>query len=160
MLKPEVKNLSKSPSTVKISKEDFAKQIRKMRDRDAEKVTGIFKNLENPANSGSRGSLVFSYKIYPGDPNEVYELLDGERYSLPRGVARHLNNNCYYREYNHLPGEFGQTGIRAGAADGRLQTTTIQTSRKVHRYAFHSLEYMDDDSEMTPSRLIEATLIP
>lgn len=145
----------------KISKEELARQIKKMRDRDAELVTGIFKNLENPATAGGRGAVLFSYKYYPNDENVIYELLDGERYRLPRGVARHLNNNCFYREYQHLPGEFGQQGIRTGInTDGRLQTNSFQQSRKVHRYAFHSLEYMDDDVDMYPSNLVEVTVSP
>jgi hypothetical protein len=164
MNKPEVikagRSAQEAPKKLKTSKEEFAKQVAKLRDRDSEIVTGIFKNLENPASGGSRGSVVFSYKAYPGDDNVVYELCDGERYSLPRGVARHLNNNCYYREYQHLPGEFGTSGIRAAAPDGRLQTQSLQMSRKVHRYAFNSLEYMDDDTEMRPSGLTEVTVSP
>lgn len=163
MNKPEVKsgNTSQQEASKKITREELAKQIRKMRDRDSEIVTGIFKNLENPATNGGRGSVVFSYKYYPGQENEVYELYDGERYALPRGVARHLNNNCFYREYQHLPGEFGQQGIRTAAnTDGRLQTNSFQAAKKVHRYAFHSLEYMDDDADMYPSNLVEITASP
>jgi hypothetical protein len=165
MKKPEVKSGLLSAQTavdrgVKMTKEELARQIAKWRDRDEEKVTGIFKNLENPAVGGSKGMVQFSYKMYPGQPNEVYELWDGERYSLPRGVARHLNNNCFYREYQHLKGEFGQQGIRAAASDGKLQTQSMQISKKVNRYAFHSLEYMDDDLDMNPSTLLEVTLTP
>lgn len=162
MNKPEIKSATTMQGAPrKITREELAKQIKKMRDRDAEMVTGIFKNLENPATNGGRGSVVFSYKYYPGEDNTVYELFDGERYTIPRGVARHLNNNCFYREYNHLPGEFGQQGIRAGAnPDGRLQSNSLQMSKKVHRYAFHSLEYMDDDVDMYPSNLVEVTVSP
>lgn len=163
MNKPEVKSATatQSASSRKLSREELSKQIKKMRDRDAEIVSGVFKNLENPATNGGRGSVVFSYKAYPGDENAVYELWDGERYQLPRGVARHLNNNCFYREYQHLPGEFGQQGVRTGHnADGRVQTQNFQTAKKVHRYAFHSLEYMDDDSDMYPSNLVEVTVSP
>lgn len=162
MNKPEIKsglaNRAKSPSSRKVTRDELDKQIKKMRDRDSEKVTGIFKNLENPASNGSLGMLQFSYKAYPGDENEMYELFDGERYSLPRGVARHLNNNCYYKEYQHLTGEFGQQGMRGAInPDGRLATKNIQTAKKIHRYAFHSLEYMDDDMDMYPSNLVEVT---
>ena len=163
MNKPEVKSAATSQQGApkKVTREELSKQIKKMRDRDAEMVTGIFKNLENPATNGGRGSVVFSYKYYPGDENTIYELCDGERYTLPRGVARHLNNNCFYREYQHLPGEKGIGGIRGGvSADGRLQTNSFQMARKVHRYAFHSLEYMDDDVDMYPSNLVEVTVSP
>lgn len=161
MKKPEVMQpQSGAKATKKISREELARQISKMRDRDAEKVTGIFKNLENPASGGSKGSVCFSYKVYPGDENVIYELWDGERYTIPRGVARHLNNNCFYREYQHLPGEFGLQGIREAAPDGRLQTRSMQMSRKVHRYAFHSLEFMDDDADMRPADIVEVTVSP
>jgi hypothetical protein len=162
MNKPEIKPISHTPAhPKKITRDELSKQIKKMRDRDAEMVTGIFKNLENPATNGGRGSVVFSYKYYPGEDNVIYELWDGERYTLPRGVARHLNNNCYYREYQHLKGEFGQQGIREGYnTDGRLQTNSIQMAKKVHRYAFHSLEYMDDDADMYPTNLVEVSVSP
>lgn len=160
MRKPEVKSQTTAQPT-KMTREEMQRHILKMRDRDAEKVTGIFKNLENPATNGGRGAVVFSYKIYPGDEVEVYELLDGERYTLPRGVARHLNNNCFYREYQHLPGEHGVQGVRQGGVpDGRLSKQNLQASRKVHRYAFHSLEYMDDDGDMYPANLVEVTVAP
>jgi hypothetical protein len=144
----------------KITKEELAKQIRKMRDRDAEIVTGIFVNRENPASAGGRGAVMFSYKMYPGDENAIYELLDGERYAIPRGVARHLNNNCFYREYQHIQGEFGEQGMRTAVHDGRLKTQNAQMAKKIHRYEFRSLEYMDDDVDMYPSKLVEVTMAP
>jgi hypothetical protein len=159
MRKPEVHgplNVAQEKNK-KMTREQMAKHIENMRARDSELVSGIFKNLENPASGSSRGSVAFAYKLYPGD-QEFYELTDGERYTLPRGVARHLNVNCFYREYQHLPGEFGQTGMRGAAPDGRLHTTNMQMSRKVHRFAFHSLEYMDDDGDMTPTNLVEVTM--
>ena len=162
MNRPEVKSgiLHPKVTASKITRDELAKQLKKRRDRDEEVVTGIFKNLENPATNGSGGSLVFSYKYYAG-PNEVYELFDGERYSLPRGVARHLNNSCYYKEYTQQGHEGGQ-GIRGALnPDGRLVTkNSLQIAKKVHRFAFHSLEYMDDDVDMYPSNLVEVTVSP
>ena len=90
----------------------------------------------------------------------AYEFLDGEKYTIPRGVARHLNNNCYYKEYKYLPGEQGETGVRAAYNDGRLKAQSMQACKKVHRYAFTSMEYMDEDPEMYPSNLIEVTIKP
>lgn len=146
--------------TKKLTREELAKQLERMRDRDAEIVTGVFQNLENPAGNGGRGAVMFGYKAYKNDPFIMYELCDGERYAIPRGVARHLNNNCFYREYQHLPGEFGTQGIRGGMADGRLKAQNMQMSRKVHRYAFRSLEYMDDDTDMIQTNIIEVTVTP
>lgn len=140
----------------RMTKQEVEKMIAKMKDRDSELVTGIFKNLETPG-----GTAMFSYHIYPETENIGYELRDGERYQIPRGVARHLNNNCFYREYKHLRGEFGDTGIRAGFNDGRMRADNMQASRKVHRYAFHSLEFMDDDIELrAPANLLEVSVSP
>lgn len=163
MQKPEIKSglMNARPSSAsanKITREELAKQLKKRRERDEEIVTGIFKNLENPSSNGGRGSVVFSYKFYHGQPNEVYELFDGEKYALPRGVARHLNNNCFYKEYTQQ----SEDGIRGAInPDGRLKSkNALQVSKKVHRYAFHSLEYMDDDIDMYPSDLVEVTYSP
>lgn len=164
MNKPEVQSgrLSTAPIRKKISREEMQKQIAKMRDRDAEMVTGIFKNLEAPAQNGSLGMLQFGFKKYPGDEFAFYEFHDGERYTIPRAVAHHLNNNCYHKEYAHLPGEYGQQGIRTGFPDesGRLQKNAPQMAKKIYRFNFSSLEYMDDDLDMYPADLVEVNLNP
>lgn len=162
MKKPEVQRpiQESQDKSRKMTKGEMEKHIQRMRDRDNEKVTGIFTNYENRASNGGLGMVQFSYKAYPQDSNEIYELYDGERYTIPRGVARHLNTNCFYREYQHLPGEHGTAGIRGGAPDGRLNTRSMQMSRKVHRYAFNNVEFMDDDIDMVPSNLVEVTVSP
>jgi hypothetical protein len=162
MNKPEVKSAAQShQSSRKITKDELARQIKRMRERDEEIVTGVFKNLENPATAGGSGSVSFGFKKYEGDDYRFYEFMDGERYSIPRAVAHHLNNDCYYREYQHLQGERGEQGIRnAINPDGRMHANSMQASRKVHRYAFHSLEFMDDDPGMNPVDLVEVTVSP
>jgi hypothetical protein len=139
----------------KMSTADAKKLIERMKARDAEEVCGVFKNLETP-----RGTLTFSYKWYPDEEYKTYELKDGERYRLPRGVARHLSNGCYYKEYKHLNGEAGETGIRNAFHDGRLKASNMQEARRVHRFAFHSLEFMEDDLDFIPSKLSEVTVSP
>ena len=137
----------------KLNKSEIERLITRMKERDAEKVTGIFENKENP-----RGVVEFSFCAYPGDENVVYHLFDGERYELPRGVARHLNTNCYYPEYKYMDGQMGTMGVRGGAADGRLGAQQVmQTMRKVHRYSFKSLEFMEDDLDMHQSELVEVS---
>lgn len=159
--KPEVKSARTfQEKNQKMTREELQKQIKRMRDRDSEKIVGMFRNLENRATGGSCGSVVFSYKAYPGDENVFYELKDGERYSLPRGVARHLNNNCFHREYQHLSGQYGEQGMRNAAPDGRLTTAQMQVSRKIHRFAFDSMEFSDDDADMKPANLLEVTVTP
>ncbi len=139
----------------KIDKADLKKDLARMRARDAELVVGVFKNMENAG-----ASLRFGYHRYPDDPFETYELMDGETYQLPRGVARHLNNNCFYKEYRHLQGEQGQVGVRAAYNDGSVNAERMHESRKVHRFAFHSLDYMEDDLDMMPSKSLYAVSRP
>lgn len=140
----------------KLSAAELEKKLQDARERDAELVSGIFKNLERPGES-----IRFVYKAHKGDDVAEYELQDGERYRIPRGVAKHLNNNCFYREYKMLPGEGGRDGVRSAYHDGSVPTdTNLQAARKVHRFAFNSLEFMDDDPDFYPADIIEVTSKP
>jgi|SRR5882672_4755 len=158
---PEIKSgrVSAQPKNLKMSKDDLKKKIKSMRDRDAETLVGIFRNFEHRSNAGSTGTLLFSFKMYPGEENAMYELQDGERYALPRGVVRHIKNNCYWKEYVQLPGEMGR-GMQQGVPDGKYVTKNMQASRKVHRFGFDSLEFMDDDHDLKVANLIEVTVTP
>jgi hypothetical protein len=141
----KIEKVKKSPS-------ETAKIIDKMRERDATMVTGMFRNLE-----AQGGGVRFDYKAYKGDEMKTYEFFDGERYTIPYGIARHLNNNCYYNEYKHLRGEFGDQGIRAAHSDGSVKTDSMVSARKVHRFAFVSNDFINDN-DMVPSPLIEVKM--
>jgi hypothetical protein len=142
----------------KMSRDELDRHIARLRERDKELVTGIFKNLEMP-NSGA--TVSFGVKLYPGDQYTFYELVDGERYQLPRGVVRHLNTGCYIKEYKHLPGEFGTLGMRAAVNDGRLKTPhTMTAEKKLHRFAFQPLDFMEDDGDLRPADLVEVSYNP
>src|SRR5690606_36625164 len=108
-LKSAVMNAPIKTQGPKRTKEEVARWIAQMRERDSEMVAGIFQNKENPG-----GSVSFSFKLYPGDDFVQYEFLDGERYLIPRGVARHLNNDCYTMEYKHIDDKTGEiAGLRS-----------------------------------------------
>jgi hypothetical protein len=141
----------------KMTKEDLKRKWTSWRDRDAELVTGIFKNNEAPGQS-----TAFGYKMYPGEEIKDWFFQDGEKYTIPRGIARHLNTECYYKEYKHMPGETGQFGVRQGARDGHTpKQDDMMIMRKVHRYSFHSLEFGDDDLDMIPAPdIVEVTNSP
>ncbi len=118
-----------------------AADMERMRDRDAELVTGIFKNYENPGMT-----VAFGFKLYKGEDIDHYLLEDGERYRLPRAVARHLNQDCFYYEYKQLKGTDAEAVVQTGLADGRLKPLQAPSmARKVHRFGFQSLDFMDDD---------------
>jgi hypothetical protein len=103
-----------------------------MRERDRELVRGIFRYYEVPG-----GLLEFVHKAYPKDPVEKYSLKDGHQYTIPLGVARHLNKNVSYPLHEHMMGEAGQY--------------VVKVKTNIRRCGFQSLEFMDiDDLSMSP----------
>lgn len=133
----------------KITKLDLAKKLEAMRERDNDLVAGIFRYLEHP-----RGTLRFRFKKYANDEYKAYELVDGQKYNLPRMVARHLNNNVHYLEYKRLDKALGDMVVHSAFNDGSFQSPEkMQVADKVHRCEFRSLEFMDDD--IAPSSLVQ-----
>lgn len=122
---------------VKDIKEPVKKNLKYERDKDRQMVKGIFKYYEVPG-----GSVSFPFKAYKEDPVETYHLVDGEVYTLPLGVAKHLANNCWYPVHKHTLDEKGK------------RVTTV--GRKVHRMGFHSLEFTDIDelSHSGPTEIV------
>lgn len=104
--------------------------LKYLRDKDREKVKGKFLFHEVPG-----GTMKFSFKAYREDPVETFTLVDGEIYSLPLGVAKHLNKNCWYPEHSYMTNEDGKSIAKIG--------------KKVRRCSFQSLEFVDIE-EMTP----------
>jgi hypothetical protein len=131
----------------KLTKAELAKKIPSIKERDNELVTGIFRYIEKP-----RQTLRFRFHKYDDDGNKQYELEDGKRYRIPRMVARHLNNNCYYVEYKRLGGAFQKLTADVMAAGTGNESTYAQMYGvdKQHRTEFRSLEFMDDDISLKP----------
>lgn len=109
-------------NTKKISPE----QLKKKRERDHQMVKGIFRCFQPVG-----GSMTFSFKEYKGDEVLKYTMIDGEVYTVPRMVARHLNHNCWYPENKHLLDADGKPSIHVG--------------KKVQRCTFESMEFFDED---------------
>lgn len=104
--------------------------FRYLRDKDRQMVRGKFIFHEVPG-----GTMSFNIKVYEGDQPEKYELVDGEIYSLPLGVAKHLNKNCWYPIHTHSLDEDGKQSQKIG--------------QKVRRCSFQSLEFIDVE-DLTP----------
>jgi hypothetical protein len=104
--------------------------LKYMRDKDREMVRGKFIFHEVPG-----GLMSLSFKAYKEDPIERFDLTDGEIYTLPLGVAKHLNKNCWYPEYEFFRDENTQNMQRIG--------------KKKRRCSFQSLEFVDTD-DLTP----------
>ena len=125
-----------------IKKEDLKKQLLIERDKDRELVRGIFKFHECPG-----GWLHFSFRKYKQDQVENYDLLDGEVYTIPLGVAKHLNKSGWYPVHAFAQTESGVPVAKIG--------------QKVRRYGFSSLEFVDI-ADLTPegSSLLSVELNP
>jgi hypothetical protein len=116
------------------------KNLTYMRDKDREPVKGIFRFYEVPG-----GSMSFSYKAYKGDPVERFDLVDGGVYTLPLGVAKHLNKNGWYPVHSHMVDENGKAVMKIG--------------QKIRRFGFQSLEFVDiEDLTEVGSGIVTAEL--
>lgn len=121
-------------------KKETAKNLRYLRDKNREKVKGIFRFYEVPG-----GSMSFCFKEFKDDQVERFDLVDGQIYTLPLGVAKHLNKNGWYPEYEYLP---GQPGVQASPY--ALQGANMRVGKKVRRFGFQSLEFTDVEELSTP----------
>lgn len=104
--------------------------LRYMREKDREPVRGIFRFHEVPG-----GMMSFVYKAYKEDDIERFDLVDGNVYTIPLGVAKHLNKNCWYPIHAYAMDENGRPTMKIG--------------EKVRRCSFQSLEFVDID-DLTP----------
>lgn len=116
------------------------KSLRFQRDKDREPVRGIFRFYEVPG-----GRLDFVFKQYKEDQVEKFSLIDNEIKTLPLGVAKHLNKNGWYPEYafNAATGTSG--GMVSNDLHGHSAASDMRISRKVRRFGFQSLEFVDVD---------------
>jgi hypothetical protein len=104
--------------------------LRYQQDKDKEMVKGIFRFYEVPG-----GGMSFVYKAYKGDDVARYDLIDNQVYTIPLGVAKHLNKNGWYPMHAYALDEFGKSVMKIG--------------QKVRRFGFQSLEFVDID-DLTP----------
>ena len=117
--------ISRSRSkTTQATRDEMAKKLKIERDKDREMVKGVFKYYEVPG-----GMVGFCFKKYAEDPLEKYELYDNQVYTIPLGVAKHINNDTWYPVHEYGRNENGLPMQRIG--------------QKIRRMAFQSLEFMD-----------------
>lgn len=105
-------------------KKDQKVNLRYLRDKDREMVKGIFRFHECPG-----GTMSFVFKVYKEDPVERYDFNDGDVYTVPLGVARHLNKNLWYPVHAYAMDENNKASMKIG--------------QKVRRCSFQSLEFVD-----------------
>jgi len=104
------------------------------REKDKEMVKGIFHYDEVPG-----GDLAFYYSKYKGDQPQRYKLKDGEVCTIPLGVAKHLNKDCWYPVHAHVVDANGKNAYKVGERKSRCH--------------FQSLEFIDpeDFSSVDPN---------
>lgn len=127
------------PNTDKSKKVD----TKFLRDRDKEMVRGKFIFHEC-----SGGVLEFVFRAYKEDPLERYSLIDGQIYSIPLGVARHLNKNCYTPRYEYIKGDKDTVAVSSFQGGNMVKVT-----HKERRCSFQSLEFIDSE-DLTPDTLV------
>src|SRR5258706_6122791 len=106
---------------VKLTKEQEL-ALKKKYERDHQMIKGRFTFKEVPG-----GTLVFSHRIYKDDKTLKYELKDGEIYTLPYMVAKHLATNVYNEVYQNQVDKDGKP----------IQVATS----KVHRTGFERIDF-------------------
>jgi len=116
------------------------------RDKDREKVRGIFHFHEVPG-----GVMSFCFKAYKEDPIETFTLIDGQIYELPLGVARHLNKNVWYPQYEHISINGEKEKISGGYSASLFGNSGpgMRVAKKIRRCSFQSLEFIQDE-DLTP----------
>jgi hypothetical protein len=102
----------------------ISENLKFKRDKDRTLVKGKFIFHEV-----SGGKMDFVFRAYKGDPIEKYSMSDGEILSIPLGVAKHLNSNCWYPAYDFKSDEAGRP--------------ICKVSSKIRRCSFQSLEFID-----------------
>lgn len=105
------------------SKKISPEEREKMKKRDHKMVKGTFRCFEPRG-----GSYTFPYRKWEGEQVCQYTMLDGEVYEVPRMVANHLNDDCWYPVHAHTLDANGSPHVQIG--------------KKVQRCSFESLEFM------------------
>jgi len=128
---PTIKDTSVKDTSVKVDGYKFAKE----RDAKRKKVKGIFHFHEVP-----NGYMEFVFREFKGDPIKKYKFFDGQVYEIPLGVAQHLNKNGWYPVHKHAFDENDRPSVKIG--------------KKIRRFSFQSLDFVDTKEFDVPADLI------
>jgi len=114
------------------------------REKDNRMVKGRFIYNELPG-----GMLAFNFLKNKGDKPIRYTLLDGEIYTVPLAVARHLNKNVAYPEYEFTPG--AEMISSSHLDEGKM----MRVQRMVRRCTFEPLDFIaDEDLQGVDSQIV------
>lgn len=110
-----------------LNKEEKQEYIKHLKEKDCEMVTGVFRCNEPPG-----GSVEFTTMAYPGESPTKRLFKDGEQYTVPRYLARRLENEfqgvgCWYPTNAYILDDSGKPLVHVG--------------KKNRRFGFGSLEF-------------------
>lgn len=108
-----------------LAKKEIHPKIAAMREEESRLVTGQFRCTEPVG-----GSVTLSYRKYPGEPIKNFTFEDGRTYTIPLGLARHLNSGCAWP-------------VHQSCIDPLTDRSSSKVGKWVHRFSFNSNEYVD-----------------
>jgi len=111
------KRIVKDDATIAREKLEF--------EQDHQMVKGIFRSYETPGEA-----LTFSFRKHKEDETVTVTYVDGQIYTIPMMIAKHLNRNCNYPVYKHTKDESGALIPSIG--------------ERVQRFGFQSLEFLPE----------------
>lgn len=106
-----------------IKKKEAQDLLNRQYEEESRLVKGVFKNLECPG-----GTEEFQYRKFPQDPIRKYKLQDGETYTIPLYLAKHINVTCNEKQHQWVVDVNGNK--------------TIDVTRGRQRFQFLSTEFM------------------
>jgi hypothetical protein len=114
--------------------------LKQLHEEDNVKVKGKYIFHEVPG-----GGISFTYRKWPQEQPKNYTFVDGQIQEVPLGVAKHLNKNCWYPQYEFRKGEEGTQDVQS-------------VGQKVRRMSFQSLEFVDIDDFSNTVKPLERVL--
>ncbi len=123
--------------TVKRDREhpSMTAKIKYQRDKERQMIRGKFIYHEVPG-----GYMSFVFQKYPGDEVTRYDMYDGEIYTIPLSVYKHLNENGWYPVHKYAVDDMGKSTMKIG--------------QKVRRFSFQSLEFLDPEDEVRHADIV------
>lgn len=126
---------------VEARRRELRAKIERERIYKSQPVTGKFLFNECPG-----GELKFPYREFPGDELKHYAMRHDQVYTIPLGVALHLNDRCLYYEYQH--------NLDNGKA---IDIANMYIQSAVHRTSFIPLNFTQDVGNFTGKSIHQVT---
>lgn len=122
-----LQGLDKRNFTKGLSVEEKRAYVSYIKDRDCQKVTGIFRSFEPLG-----GMLEMTAMAFEGENPAKYTFFDGMEYTVPRYVAKRFENEfqglgTWYPTHSHIMDQNGKP--------------TINVGKKNRRFGFSSMEF-------------------